>query len=187
MASLLSVITGVEGGWERRNDDGGGGKIRLSPAAVLFISPPPVMGTLRSSLYLPIPTTPSRHNLTLPPSEPGEGLSLARARYQATIPSPLLHLHSGGCSRRTAIISQPPTSNLCISKPSVAQAQPTPQLGSAQLVITGHYSSETSHFSLFRKKVEEDGASMESCNWKLAITPVATAFKASLILAEGVI
>lgn len=51
-----------------------------------------------------------------------------------------------------SLFHSPPTSNLCISKPSVAQDQPTPRIGSAQLVITDHNSSETSRFSLFRQK-----------------------------------
>lgn len=80
-----------------------------------------------------------------------------------------LHLHSGGCSRYAAIISQPPTSNLCISKPSVAHAQPTPQLGLPQLVITEHGSSETSHFYLFKKS---RGGQCIDAKLQLAAIPV---------------
>lgn len=53
----LWEITGAEGGWERCNDDGGGRKMLLSPAAVLFMSFPPGMGTLRSFFRLLIPSS----------------------------------------------------------------------------------------------------------------------------------
>lgn len=73
-------------------------------------------------------------------------------------------VHSGGCCRHAAIIFLPPTGNLCISNPSVAQSRPTLQFGSAQLVITDHSSSETNHFSLLRKKTaKEDSVSMQIC------------------------
>lgn len=109
------------------------------------------LGTLRSSIPLPADSL-WHHLLCVSPSQSG-GLNLVKQPYQAPVQSPPLHLQSSGCGTHIAIISQPPTSNLCISKPSVAWARPTPQLGSAQLVITDHSSSETSRLSRFSKKL----------------------------------
>lgn len=140
------------------------------------------MGALRSSFHLPVPVqSPSSSLLQSPPPcqlltarggvKPGES-TVSRCCCHSCFTTYLLE----SCGTHAAVISQPPTSNLCISKPSVARARPTHRIGSAQLVITDHSSSETSHFSVFRgKKNESQGGwcvLLESCDYKLAITPV---------------
>lgn len=76
--------------------------------------------------------------------KPGEGS--ARRRFHPLFLSRLLPSSQAALAPPSPL---PPTSNLRISKPSMAQVRPTRRIGSAQLVITDRSSSETSHFSLF--------------------------------------
>lgn len=111
-----------------------------------------------------------------------EGLSPVKAQHQGvstpcppTHPPP--HLLPPSQAVLAPLFPQPPTSNLCISKPSMAQVRPTPWIGLAQLVITDCSSSETSHFSLFTAGRDQGGwhVTSESWSYKLAITPVTAA------------